>query len=102
MKTPEANKKDLVFAWMNKQIKANKTQNIALFDEDIRCTFTDNTIHIYKGIKTISDITGIAYTEKDWHGNKHCKTNNLIRELQYKNYTFFELVPKEEMEDEGK
>ena len=96
MKTPEANKKDLVFAWMNKQIKASKIEGTALFDNEIRRTYADNTIHVHKGIKKISEITGISYFEEDWDGNKTCNTNYNIVYLMYKNYKFFELADKEE------
>lgn len=100
MKTPEVNKKDLVFAWLNKQIKANKTESIRLFDDQIRRSRSSKEIQIYRGVKLISEITDIPYVEEDWEGNKCCNTNHNIVYLMYKGYKVFELTDKEEKNDE--
>lgn len=94
-------RKELVYAWLNKQIKASKILDASLFDGKIRRTFANNYIQIYTGIKLISDILDIHYFEDDWDGNEHCHTNYVKRYIWYKNYQFFELVDKNEEEKEN-
>lgn len=92
--------KELVYAWMNKQIKSNKLETATLFDNMVVRHFRTDDIQLHRGIKLISDITGIPYTEREWRGNQHCGVNYIERSLMYNGFKFFTLGTVEDFRQE--
>ena len=101
MKLKEAEiRPETVYAWLNKQIKANKLAGTGLFENRIKREYPKSSILVFRGIKLISQITGIPYEEREWSGNSQCSTNHVERVLFYKDYCFYEIADKEEFEQE--
>ena len=94
------NEKELVYAWMNKQIKSRKLETTKIFGGKITRSFESKDIQLHKGIKLISDITGIPYVECEWRGNEHCDTNYKERYLIYNGFKFFTIGTVENFEQE--
>lgn len=96
-------RKQLVFAWLNKQIKAYNLNHTRLFENgivhEIGYSFEPKKIMLFRGIKLISDITGIPYTESKWDGNAHCSTTYIERSIMYKGYKFYSISESYEEED---
>lgn len=103
MKTPKENQKDLIFAWLNKQIKANKLNNETLFNRAVvRSNYDDHKIMIFKGVRFIADILDISWIERDWDGNEQTGENWRERLFEYRGYTFYQLASAEEFKLEDK
>ena len=94
--------KELVYAWLNKQIKAWKLSNSNLPESVfgyIRgfCNY-EKELQIY-GIKNIIDILGsdIEWIREDWNANNIGeKTNYDIIYFWYRGFKIFQLVDKGE------
>ena len=87
--------KEIVYAWMNKQIKSRRLETTKILNGRITRSFESNDIQLHRGIKLISDITGIPYTECAWRGNEHCHTNYIERSLMYCGFKFFMIDTEE-------
>lgn len=92
--------KELVYAWMNKQIKSRKLETATILNGKVIRSFTADDIQLYRGIKLISDITGIPYVEHEWCGNEHCNVNYKERYLRYNGFKFFTIGTVEDFEQE--
>ncbi len=87
--------KSNAFAWLNKQIKADRMMKKSFHEEVSNITPSSfKQIHI-SGLIKVSEITGIPYKRIGWDGNEHCKTNHDEVFFYYKGYKFFQLIDKD-------
>lgn len=94
--------KKLVYAWLNKQIKAQKLMSTTIFGEAVRREYPCKKIQVYRGIKLLADIISAELTECDWNGNDNCDTNYIERSFMYRDYKFYSIGDPEEFEEEDK
>ena len=95
--------KELVYRWLNKQIKAQKLIATTLFDNKVRREYLKKDVQLFTGVKLLADTIGAELIECEWDGNDHCGTNYIERSFMYKGYKFYSINEKEgyEKEDEA-
>ena len=101
----EDHKKELVYSWLNKQVKAWKLANSELpYEEFGYISGIINTdrkeLHIH-GTEKLAHIIGAEIIREDWDGNEQCHTNNDFIYFWYRGFKVFQLVDKETT-NEGK
>ena len=94
----EEHQKEIIYNWLNKQIKSVKLartklpRELNIYGSNLMCIY-DKEIHIV-GVIDIANALGIEYFRENWDGNEIAKRNCDEVWFYYKNFKFFELVEK--------
>lgn len=103
METMEQKRAD-AWKFVNCHVKANKLaeKKFSSLEDSGICTLrSDINRHVQMhGIIELCYLIDMPFLREDWDGNKYCDSNWDIIWFEYRGVRFFELVDKEEKNDE--